>query len=273
MGDNSNFKQIKQAMFLFDTIGVPECTMIAWVDSQFEENYLFRQLEFLIKKQLIFDPMHLLGEVISDSKNLEIFNQYGKELGSALASNKSQPVFETSARLFNWVVNNSSLSKEIESIPLISDLTVNSQIPTQKSEVINILIENIPIPSELTAWEAILEFKSDPDNQGRLAALRNWVNKTISSNKNPSEIRDEIDDLLYRYRKSLEIHKITYHKGIFQTIVVSSLELLENALKLKLSTIATDLFKISQGDIDLMSVELNAPGNELAYIYAAQNKF
>ncbi len=115
--------------------------------------------------------------------------------------------------------------------------------------------------------------ESDDDNKGRMAALRKWVNNTTKSGLSASEIKDEIDDLLYKYRKSLEIHRIKYHQGFLQTIVVGTAELIENALKLKFSNIAKGLFKINEGKADLMDVELNAPGNELAYIYKAQEKF
>ena len=131
----------------------------------------------------------------------------------------------------------------------------------------------MPVLDDSTPWEKVVEFKGDPDNVGKFAGLKVWMNKAISSGASISEIKDELDYLLYQYRKSLELHKIKYHLGTLQRIVVGTAELIENAARLKFSNIAKGLFSAHQEKVDLLQAELTAPGKEIAYIYQAQKTF
>jgi hypothetical protein len=135
------------------------------------------------------------------------------------------------------------------------------------------VIENMPVVDDLTPWENIAEFKNNVDNKGKFAGLSMWMNNTAKSGASISVIKDELDYLLYQYRKSLELHKIKYHSGTLQRIVVGTAELIENAARLKFSNIAKGLFSVHQERVDLLQTELTAPGKEIAYIYQAQKVF
>src|SRR5258705_181572 len=87
------------------------------------------------------------------------------------------------------------------------------------------------------------------------------------------EIQSELEFKLYQYRKSLDTHQIKYKSGILQSFIVGSTELLENIARLKFSLIAKGIFSANQKKIDLLNIELNAPGHELAYIYQVQEAF
>ncbi len=124
-----------------------------------------------------------------------------------------------------------------------------------------------------TPWESIFEFKSNPDNVGKFYMLKTWINKTTKSNLSVSEVKDELESLLYQYRKSLEQHNIKYKSGILQSLILGTSELLENAFWLKFSKIAKGLFSAQKEKADLLSLELSATGKDLAYIYEASKKF
>lgn len=56
-------------------------------------------------------------------------------------------------------------------------------------------------------------------------------------------------------------------------MVTSSLEILENLARLKLSKIAKTLFSFRESETALLEAELQAPGNELAFIGKIKSQF
>lgn len=183
---------------------------------------------------------------------------------------------------FAWVSYISTLLNFLESeygndyVPSI-DMTyiknIENTFKSKKSNLVTLVIQKMPIFDNLTPWENIVEFKSNTDNIGKFAGLKVWMNKAISSGASISEIKDELDYLLHRHRKSLELHKIKYHSGTLQRIVVGTAELIENGARLKFSNIAKGLFSAHQEKVDLLQAELTAPGKEIAYIYQSQKTF
>jgi hypothetical protein len=135
------------------------------------------------------------------------------------------------------------------------------------------VIEKIPIPKENTPWEKIWDFKNDSDNIGKMSGMRTWINSVVKTSLTTSEIKDELEYKLYQYRTSLELHKIEYESGLLKSFIVGGAEIVENIARLKFSDIAKGLFSAQQKKIDLLKIELNAPGHELAYIYQTQEVF
>ena len=162
---------------------------------------------------------------------------------------------------------------DFTAVPLIQQLKLPAESKAAKADVIRLVVSKMPIPDSQTPWEKVFEFKRNPDNQGRLSMLRDWMNKVVSSGRPVAEVNDELDALLYQYRKSLEIHKIKHQVGTLQTLIVGAAELFENVAKLKLSAIAKGLFSAGTAQADLYQTELTAPGNALAYLYKADEAF
>lgn len=266
--------ELKQNLLLFDKVGV---IMLDYMVTSLKKVGVYpdfkNELEFLIREDLLFS----FFDSDEDLKILERTADYQTSIAPLLDEASNIKNDRLAAQLYlpriASIIYNNEKKDDSVGIPLVPNFSISNDIRTTKTDVINLLIEEIPIPDSNTPWEAIIDFKNDSDSKGRFASLKNWVNKTVKSDYSIGEIKDEIDDLMYQYRKSLDIHKIKHHQGVLQTIIVGSAELIENALRLKFSNIAKGLFQINQGKADLMNLELTAPGNELAYIYQAQNKF
>jgi hypothetical protein len=269
--------ELKQILLLFDMVGVGSLKGLLrdLEDEQKElDTNTVDELNLLIDKKYVIDslvaPPPTLPEELLKKIQVEINFLYN------LSNRLDEELLADGQARFNaFILNVLNQEKKVDfySVPLLKKLQLPKEMDSARVDVINLLIEKIPIPDDKTPWEAIFDFKNDSDNKGRMVALRKWVNKIVKSNVSAAEMRDEIDDLLYRYRKSLDIHKIKHRNGTLQTIVVGSAEILENVLTFKFSKIAKELFSVNQSKVDLMNLELNAPGNELAYIYQTHDKF
>jgi hypothetical protein len=153
------------------------------------------------------------------------------------------------------------------SVPILTGKqSFNDKADERKAQVFQIVFDSVPFPSVDVPWEQIIEFKSDPDARTKRLALRNWITE-ISVNKLPlSEIEEKLEFLLDQYEQQMKIHKINYKKGILETIVTTTAEMIENLAKLRLGKLAQMPFSLKANKIKLMQEELKAPGCEVAYI-------
>ncbi len=53
--------------------------------------------------------------------------------------------------------------------------------------VLEIILPKIPVPSEKTSWEEIIEFRDDPDSQSKLLAMRDWMNEVARNKLSPKD--------------------------------------------------------------------------------------
>jgi hypothetical protein len=165
-------------------------------------------------------------------------------------------------------------STENNFMPLLSFADYSYETPsTIKNDVAEIVINKLPIPSETTPWEAILDYRNDPDTQKNLRALRRWVRKLSSENISPVEISDELETLIDEYQNHMKLHKMKANTETLEVILKIPFEILENLLKIKFSKIPEPFFAIKKRQISLMEAEMNAPGREIAYILKTNEKF
>lgn len=271
--------ELKQALLFFDLIGIPLLNrymdIIEKIVPDREESlYLLNELELLIDKGYVFDAWSSTTTKISDKIDFKAFaNEYQTISNYFNQTNDLDISEDAAARLCALRLNNQHDPLDFTSIPVIKKLILPNTNDLEKCDLIKIVIEKLPIPRNDTPWENIFEYKSDKDSIGKLAALKVWINKSLKSGNSIQEVRDELDSLIYEYEKSLSIHKIQYGSGIFQAMVIGSAELLENALKLKFSNIAKNLFSASQVKANLLKAELESPGKEVAYIVNSLDKF
>jgi hypothetical protein len=278
--DDNLLSSLKQNILLFDLVGIPALdTAIEQFNRIHKPNcghrYIIDEIEYLREEGYLFNSLEKTGGLLKyNEKNIY---QIGKEFNYLSkiikTGNDSELSMEAFARLSCLILNNEIIERDYYSLPLINRLKLPDSHSENRIDVVNLVLENIPLPNENTPWEDIFEFKRNPDNKGRLAGLRYWINKAVNSGFTAPEIRDELEFFLYQYRKSLEIHKIKYQTGILKTIVVGSAEILESVVKLKFSNIAKGLFSAQQSKAELLNAELTSPGHELSYIYKAQSVF
>ncbi len=277
--DDKLLGELKQLVLLFDLIGIPQLNkLIETFKTHHKPScshyYLLDELDYLQQQGLLFTTMDKSGIVLKNDCDIPSIGKEFKELSDIITNGSDYELaLEAGARLSCLMLNNEAVTRDFYSLPLIKRLKLPTADPINQTDVINLIVERMPIPDNKTPWENIIEFKTNPDNVGRFFGLRNWVNKAVRSGLSVAEIHDELEFLLYQYQKSLELHKIKHQSGILHTIVVGTAEMVENVLKLKFSNIAKGLFSAQQSKADLLLAELTAPGNELAYIYKAREEF
>ncbi len=152
----------------------------------------------------------------------------------------------------------------------ISDLT---ELDEAKNKVVAVVINNLPTPSESTAWEQIIEYKSDLDSRSKFLALRNWITDISKEHLTHIEVEQKLEYLMDEYRRHMELHRMKTNAGVLETIIVSAAESLEDLVTFKWSKLAQSLFSLRHRKVALLESELNAPGREVAYLVKGKKTF
>lgn len=164
-------------------------------------------------------------------------------------------------------------NKHARYFPIVNEYPQIEHQNTTQSQIINVVINQFPQIDLSASWEQIVEFKNDPDSIAKFLELRNWINEVSKSNMDLSEIEEKLEYLLNKYERHMELHSMKFQRSKLELVVTSSLEILENLARLKLSKIAKTLFSFRESEIALLEAELQAPGNELAYIGKIKSQF
>ena len=160
-----------------------------------------------------------------------------------------------------------------KSFPLLQNDNVIGVDPFYKSKVLEVVLEKLPIPDENIEWQRIIEYRSDPDSQGKFNELRVWMQDISRKDYTKDEIEERIKYLMHEYESHLKLHKLKYSHGTIRILVTTSLDVLENAVKLKWGTVAKSLFSLKEKEYDLLQADMNAPGKEVAYLTKTNNIF
>ena len=142
-----------------------------------------------------------------------------------------------------------------------------------RSEVIRLTLKALPVPSDLTPWEEIEEFRSDPDSRLKHIRLKTWINKVGKQATPLHELEDEFMELLFEYEEFIRFHHIKTTKGIVEVLVTTPAEVAEDVVKMKWGKIAKAPFEIAKQRAALYEAERAAPGREVAYIFKARRQF
>jgi hypothetical protein len=167
---------------------------------------------------------------------------------------------------------------KIEAHPILSTALQQSTLPSRsshinKSDVVGIALNALPIPNDSTPWEQVIEYRSDPDSQARFLDLRNWMSEVARGQLSLFEVEEKLEYLISQYQRHMKLHRMKTTAGSFETIIVSTAEVLEDLVKFKWSKIAKMLFSFRQRQIALLEGELYSPGNEVAYIVHTKEAF
>ena len=142
-----------------------------------------------------------------------------------------------------------------------------------KTETVNIAINALPIPDETTSWEQIIEYRSDPDSQGKFLDLRHWMNEVARGDLTPIEVEEKLEHLISKYQRHMKLHRMKTNTGTLETIVTTGAEVLGDLVSFKWGKAAAALFSLKKRNIALLEGELTAPGSEVAYIVKANETF
>jgi hypothetical protein len=295
--------KLKKSLLMFDRIALPN-----WQPSKKSNlpEYLIADIEYLIERGLLLVPKinwqpdefgmeqkrqsHLFWEAI------ELMN-FGENMKTIHFKSEAERI--TYYNAFNSCVirvQNGYLQrfKDYNSIPILdffADIRTMENgreilwrnwrtIPDEKgqervtkSDVIQIVFTSIPFPGDTVPIEQIVDFRSDPESRKWFLSLRNWINDISRSNLSPIELSEKLEWLLSEYNHHMKLHQIKTNRGVLETFITSGTEIVEDLIKIKWSKVAEKLFSIRNRKIELLDAETKSPGQELAYIYKAKNRF
>lgn len=163
---------------------------------------------------------------------------------------------------------------KMEAYPIMPDgISPFEQSNAPKSDVVQIVLHALPMPDELTPWEHILEYRSDPNSQAKFLDLRNWMNEIARGALTPIEVEQKLEYLLSQYQRHMAIHKMKANTEAIETIIVSNADFIKNLVTFNWGKIAKGLFALKHRRIALLEGELTSLGNEVAYVIKARDTF
>lgn len=164
---------------------------------------------------------------------------------------------------------NEGLKDQLICYPIIKKFVEFNElsIESRKEDVLHIVLNRVPVPDDTVPWEQIKEFKSDSYIKHKLDELRIWITNTaINEKKTKLEIEEELQFLLNEYEQQMKLAKLSYTLSNWETVIVTTLEIIEDLVKFKWSKVAKMYFGFDKTNVELLKAEGNAKGREVAYI-------
>jgi hypothetical protein len=174
-------------------------------------------------------------------------------------------IVELKSRIFS-IINNAKSTDHY--IPIIREKYKKTKLTEELdiTDAVRVVLRKFPILSKDLSIQNIIEFKTDPDTKLKLGRLRNWISEIAKSNMSIKEMEEKLEYLLSEYSNHMDLHKLEYHTGKFETLVTVSLSLIENIAQIKLSKASKVLFDLNRTKLKLLKAENEAPGKEVAFI-------
>ncbi|GEM_PF-4266126 len=148
-----------------------------------------------------------------------------------------------------------------------------SSIQTNYNNVINLIIDDISVPSDELDWETILGLRKDEKLMRSLHKLRLWMKKVSTQGLTNDFLLEEYLDLKYDYETYMKLVVKHIKKGLFESLFTLTGETVENVLKLKFGNLSKLPFQYKHRQLQIEIEELKAPGKEIGYIYQLNSKF
>ena len=301
---NSDFSDLKQQALLFDQIGIYKLSN--FYKNLEESLHLFKklvpgfpnkaetiiaELEWLQQKGIIFelkieeelsDPHFSLlntsiGQKFEDAKRLlkKVIDIQTFDLKNVDdEKHKIKLIKEQQVTLLRLMSIVMETTKGVTAVTTFPYTEYTRELPnSSKSNVAQIVINNLPLPNNETPWEQIIDYRNDSETQKHLLSLRRWISRISMQNLSPLEIEEEIESLINDFQEHMKLHKMKANTETVEIIVNSSADVIGNLVTLKFSKILEPLFAIKKRQLSLLEAEMTAPGKEMTYIIKSRETF
>lgn len=172
-----------------------------------------------------------------------------------------------------------SLRRFLPETPSAPDegLSAQTSLPlqgvTRNEQIYEVVLSRMPIPSDITPWEDIIEFRNDPSTRLRFLDLHRWVKKMIREDHPIKDLREELEYLLLQHDVHMKRHRVRYRYGKLRVLLSFGAGLLENTIKLKLKELVDLPFQFAERMVTLNDAESGSPGKEVSYIIQSHERF
>ena len=302
----TQFPNFKREALMFDQIALPNAiaALDRLVDMYPQAAEIFSELEWLLEQGIVIDPGVSNDEKLLNIPEYKEFSDYydehlsqldqfrgittedmvrQSETGERQLTAQGESIWYVAAKMFGLQARQIALQlrllKNMDAYPILSPFLPYTLQPEAKSDVIEVVLNEFPIPDEETAWEQIKEFRDDPDSRRKFFALKNWMNEVGRLELPRNEVEDKLSACMATYVDHMKFHRMKTRQETLRTLVYSegfltSAKLIGWANLISTAgMILSPLFTISQHRIKLLQAERSAPGREVAYIMETQKTF
>ena len=214
-----NFTSFKRQALMFDRIAFPNLGTA--VDRLLAEHHdavrpVVEQLEWLQTEGILFEPeLNVSKKELSQNEEYKKFDDiywdhaveldtfHGVTMDDLVkrgGSNESvitaegQRAWKTVSKLIGLEARKAAIQlrlfKNLDAYPVLSFLIpAFDSGDTTKDNILQIVLNEFPIPDELTPWDQIRDFRSDPDSKRRFLALKNWINRMAQTQQTLNDCR------------------------------------------------------------------------------------
>jgi hypothetical protein len=287
--------EVKRTALLFDDLVILQ-TKEGQTDRRVKETPLqgvpFGQIEWLTDRGIVSfvqDP----SDELFDNKDPELvkFEDYRRaSLGHVLlVGGEKQEEFIKSSANFVARYSASHLSaadSESQFIPLayeprfrLDQLGAQFEYPFSAADIDRYklatanVFAKIAVPDELTPWEAIMDFRNDPENKAAFVNLRKFIRDSSGSTKPAVEFQDELESNILKTTNALKRAKIKCSDAVLEASVVSAVSVIENLIKIKWSKLLKPLFDIKKARHNYLEAEAKIAESSSYYIVKANEAF
>lgn len=136
---------------------------------------------------------------------------------------------------------------------------------------VQVLVRNFPLlPAEIP-WQDVLQFRADEENQQYLRLLRLWLKQRVDSQASLQHVQEELESLLYDYRRYMALQHKKYRRGTVATVLAGVGNAIGQAAVGQFAGAVSAIAEISSQSMALSEAEFGAPGREVSYIVRAEN--
>jgi hypothetical protein len=302
---------LKREALMFDKIAIPnfQKTLERLHEQHADKSDLFAEFDWLLENGIVFEPdIDVSQDTLAKNEEYrEFFDVYWNHLsgmdtsfrGIQLAdvvstkrgtneaelTEKGRVLSDSLNTLFGLQAREICLQlrflKGLDAYPVLSSFIPpmeNNQ--DAKATVVQIVLNEFPVPDEQTPWEQIKDFRSDPASRSKFFALKDWINEVAHMNLPRTEVEDKLTACISDYEAHMKVHKLKQKLDTLKIIACAEAGFLTTAKLTGWSTlmtaagmIVTPFFTIKQQQVKLMEAEQNAPGREIAYIVKSRESF
>jgi len=158
-----------------------------------------------------------------------------------------------------------------QSVPICSSRAFDTNRTGDLTTVLHVTLEHLPLPDDSSSLQDILEFKSARHDE--LWCLRRFLNSLATKKQTEAEIRDDIEWSLNEYTTAMKLHNLKAGNSFIEVYLIPVLDVLEDMVKFNWSNLARGAISVKKRQIELMEVEMKAPGRECAYLFHANRSF
>lgn len=212
-------------------------------------------------------------ETTKDSEFVESLGLSGLDRALRIAAGTVGPAGRIKPNGLREVALHLRANAGLDAVAVGHENQVSVDTTAGRGDVIRLSLKALPTPSETTPWEAIAEFRLDPDSKSKYLRLKGWINKVGRVAMPLHELETEFLQLMFEYEEFLRMHRLRVTKGAIEVLVTTTAEVAEDLVKMKWGKVAKAPFEWSRNKLALYDAEQDAPGREVAYIIKAIHHF